>query len=75
MLLKMFKNLVLNLILFYKNWLSFDGGLFSFVAGSGGVCRHSPTCSTYAYLSVKRLGVFKGMIVAFRRVFTCGPWI
>lgn len=70
----MLKYLVLNLIMFYKNWLSFDDGLLSFVAGSGPVCRHSPTCSTYAYLSVKRLGVFRGMAKAFRQIVTCGPW-
>ena len=70
----MLKYLVLNLIIFYKKWLSFDDGLLSFVAVSGGVCRHSPTCSTYAYLSVKRLGVFRGLVASFCRIATCGPW-
>lgn len=70
----MFKNLVLKLILFYKNWLSFDTGLLNFVVGSVRVCRHSPTCSAYAYLSIKRFGVFRGLALTFRRVVTCGPW-
>lgn len=37
-------------------------------------CRHYPTCSEYSVQSVKRFGVFKGGILAIKRLLKCNPF-
>ena len=37
-------------------------------------CRFYPTCSTYAIMSLKEFGVFKGSLLAFKRLIKCSPW-
>ena len=39
----------------------------------GGYCRHTPTCSHYAYEAVSRYGVVKGVWLATRRLGRCRP--
>ncbi|HCI29544.1 MAG TPA: membrane protein insertion efficiency factor YidD [Fervidobacterium sp.] len=36
-------------------------------------CRFEPTCSTYTYQAVEKFGVFKGLLLGFRRVLRCNP--
>ncbi|MBE9191266.1 membrane protein insertion efficiency factor YidD [Gloeocapsopsis crepidinum LEGE 06123] len=37
-------------------------------------CRFHPTCSQYAMEAVERFGVWRGGILAMRRVLRCHPW-
>ena len=37
-------------------------------------CRFYPTCSDYAYHSIKKKGVLKGGLSSLRRLLKCGPW-
>ena len=38
-----------------------------------GVCRHSPTCSEYAYQAISTYGVLRGVWVGVRRLSRCRP--
>lgn len=40
----------------------------------GDVCRFSPTCSEYAIISLKKEGLLKGIILAFKRFLKCQPF-
>lgn len=37
-------------------------------------CRYFPVCSEYAILSLKEHGIFKGLYLAFKRIFSCHPY-
>jgi putative membrane protein insertion efficiency factor len=37
-------------------------------------CRYYPTCSAYAYEAVLKYGVFRGSILAARRILRCHPF-
>lgn len=37
-------------------------------------CRYYPTCSVYAMQAVERFGVFKGGILAVKRLLRCNPY-
>ena len=37
-------------------------------------CRFFPTCSDYAYESVKRFGVIKGIWFSLKRFLKCNPF-
>ncbi|MEW6138624.1 MAG: membrane protein insertion efficiency factor YidD [Thermodesulfobacteriota bacterium] len=37
-------------------------------------CRFYPTCSEYARLAVTKYGVFKGSLLACRRLLRCRPF-
>lgn len=37
-------------------------------------CRFTPTCSSYAFEALKRYGLFKGGMLAIRRIMRCHPW-
>jgi putative membrane protein insertion efficiency factor len=39
----------------------------------GSSCRYYPTCSDYAYEAVDRHGLFKGSLLAARRLGRCNP--
>jgi uncharacterized protein len=38
-------------------------------------CRYIPTCSEYAMEAVDRFGVFRGGLMAMRRVLRCHPFV
>lgn len=38
------------------------------------VCRFHPTCSTYAYESIKKYGAIKGCFLALKRLLKCHPF-
>lgn len=40
----------------------------------GAHCRFDPTCSQYAYQSIKIYGVFKGLSLSLKRIGKCHPW-
>jgi putative membrane protein insertion efficiency factor len=37
-------------------------------------CRFQPTCSTYAYQSIKIHGFFKGFYLTLKRIIRCHPF-
>lgn len=39
-----------------------------------GVCRFSPTCSTYALEAIQVHGAARGSWLTLRRLARCGPW-
>ena len=40
---------------------------------SHGSCRYYPTCSQYAAEAIEQNGVFKGCLLAVRRILRCNP--
>ena len=58
------KNILLKLILIYKN-------IFSPYTGS--VCRFEPTCSTYMHEAVSKYGSAKGVFLGIKRLLRCTP--
>ncbi|MFP3091532.1 membrane protein insertion efficiency factor YidD [Treponema sp. TIM-1] len=59
------RNLVLLLIRFYQRLISPH-----FPAS----CRYVPTCSAYAYEAVQKYGVFRGLVLSFKRILRCHPF-
>jgi len=57
--------LVLILIHIYKN-------TFSIIFGP--CCRFTPSCSSYALLSIQRFGILKGAKLTFKRLIKCHPF-
>ena len=41
---------------------------------SHGACRYYPTCSQYAIEAIEIHGVFKGSLLAVRRILRCNPF-
>ena len=37
-------------------------------------CRYIPTCSEYSLQAIKKHGVYKGLILSFKRIVNCHPW-
>lgn len=37
----------------------------------GSNCRHSPTCSEYGLIALKKYGVFKGIYLTTKRIIRC----
>ena len=37
-------------------------------------CRYTPTCSHYALEALKKHGLFRGGVLALKRIFSCHPW-
>ena len=40
----------------------------------GQSCRHYPTCSNYSIEALKTYGLFKGLFLIIKRIFSCHPW-
>jgi hypothetical protein len=40
----------------------------------GPCCRFSPSCSSYALLSIRRFGVIEGALLMFKRLAKCHPF-
>ena len=38
------------------------------------MCRFTPTCSKYAIEAINEYGVFKGSILAIKRILRCNPF-
>lgn len=41
---------------------------------SHGSCRYRPTCSQYAIEAIEIHGIFKGTLLAVRRILRCNPF-
>ncbi|MGN1421109.1 MAG: membrane protein insertion efficiency factor YidD [Eubacterium sp.] len=41
---------------------------------SHGSCRYTPTCSQYAIEAIEIHGIFKGSLLAIRRILRCNPF-
>ena len=39
----------------------------------GSNCRHTPTCSEYGIIALKKHGVFKGSFLTAKRILKCNP--
>lgn len=37
-------------------------------------CRYVPTCSQYAIEAIRKKGIFKGTLMAVKRILRCHPW-
>lgn len=61
------KKLVLNLLTYYKTYLS---------PGRYGakICRFEPSCSRYTYTAIERYGIIKGGAMGVWRVLRCNPF-
>ncbi len=57
--------LVLFLIGAYQRWIS------PYIPPT---CRFYPSCSSYAAAAVARYGVWRGGMLAVRRLLRCHPW-
>ncbi|MCH7759116.1 membrane protein insertion efficiency factor YidD [Patescibacteria group bacterium] len=68
------KLLTLKLIRLYQKTLSPDHGLVSLLHPWPGVCKFRPTCSEYAYQSIEKYGLMKGIFNSLKRLFRCHPW-
>ena len=40
----------------------------------GPSCRYLPTCSEYSIEALKTFGLYKGLSLSIRRIFSCHPW-
>lgn len=40
----------------------------------GNVCRFEPSCSRYAMAVIERFGIFRGSLLAVKRIARCHPW-
>ncbi len=40
----------------------------------GPSCRFHPTCSEYTFQAIETYGVFKGGVLAIKRILKCNPW-
>ena len=63
------KRYVIGIIEVYKKTLSpVLEALF------GGGCRYSPVCSEYTIQAVDKYGVFRGLLLGFKRIARCNPF-
>lgn len=67
------KRLLLFLLRFYQRTISPDHGALR-VFFPQGVCRFSPSCSTYAMEAIDRYGTLHGLGYAVRRLARCHPF-
>ena len=59
----------------------FTEGLIYFIKGYkylispllGPSCRYLPTCSEYSIEALKTYGLFKGLFLSLKRIFSCHP--
>ena len=58
------KKILLNAVRFYQKFAS------SYMKPC---CRFYPTCSEYAFLSIEKYGVIKGVAFSMWRVLRCNP--
>jgi putative membrane protein insertion efficiency factor len=45
-----------------------------FTALFGHSCRFTPTCSEYADEAIRKYGIFKGGVMAIKRIIRCNPF-
>ena len=52
----------------------YQGTLSGAFEWMGVECRFEPTCSRYAEVSLKNLGLIAGTTASVKRLLRCGPW-
>ena len=62
-----------TLITLYQMTFSPDHGVLRWFFPYG-CCRYYPTCSQYCVGSIKRYGVFIGLLKGVRRLLRCNPF-
>ena len=64
------KKLLISAVEFYQTFLSFDKGVLAIFA-PGGACKYSISCSEYAKGQIEEFGVFKGVWLGLKRIWSC----
>ena len=64
----MIKKLLINLIKFYKKFIS------PYLSNLGIHCKYEPTCSEYTRQAIEKYGVLKGSFLGFKRILKCNPF-
>ena len=67
------KKLVLMLIRFYQNTLSFDHSIWGRDLDVR-VCRFHPSCSEYTVEAIEKYGLVKGIVKGVYRILRCNPF-
>lgn len=62
------KNIMINIIKFYKKHISIFG------ESRGIKCKFYPTCSEYAIQAYEKYGFIKGSFLTIKRIFKCNPF-
>ena len=62
--------ILINILIFFIKVYKF---LFSPLLGNR--CRFLPSCSDYFIESLKNYGIFKGMLLGFKRILSCNPFV
>jgi len=68
------KIIALLIIKAYQKTLSLDHGIMGKVFPSMRMCKFTPSCSEYSYVSIQRFGLIKGGLMAVKRIVRCNPW-
>lgn len=68
------KKIIVGLINFYQQYLSFDTGILRILA-PGGACRYPVSCSQYTKESIEEFGVLKGGALGIKRILSCNPFV
>ena len=63
--MNIFTYLLIKFIKLYKYFLS---------PLIGPSCRYLPTCSEYSVEALKTYGLFKGLLLSFKRIISSHPW-
>ena len=63
---------LLALIALYQRTISPDHG-FVRIFFPYGYCKFYPSCSMYAYVTIEKYGVLRGVPKAFYRILRCNP--
>lgn len=64
------RRLLVNIIEFYQNYLSFDRGVLAIFA-PGGACKYEVSCSEYTKQKIGEFGVFRGGWLGIKRIWSC----
>ncbi|OGH24212.1 MAG: hypothetical protein A3B47_04310 [Candidatus Levybacteria bacterium RIFCSPLOWO2_01_FULL_39_24] len=62
------------LLLIIDIYQSFISVALKNVLGVQKMCRHSPTCSEYAKISINKNGIFQGLQKSAIRILKCQPF-
>ncbi|MGI6484018.1 MAG: membrane protein insertion efficiency factor YidD [Candidatus Dojkabacteria bacterium] len=65
------KKIVLWLIKQYQKTFSLDHGIRGKLNPNLRYCKFIPTCSEYGYEAIDKYGVFKGSLLALKRIMRC----
>jgi uncharacterized protein len=67
------KKFLILLIEFYQRTFSPDTGINK-TKHQNGFCKYYPSCSEYAKQSIKKYGVFRGILKSIWRILRCNPF-